>query len=150
MVLLNRQRQSRMETNRRGFNFLITSRGYHRYSILHKRKWLLGSLYLHLSLSLCLAYSETVLLLLVFLFCFLSTQLLLFLLIVPFFPHSPVLFCSALYQGGRLEERIQLPYSPLLFSLLCCHRNKEWRYMLCVFFFAHTESNDGEKDEIKM
>lgn len=139
MVFLNRQSQSRMETNRRGFNFLITSRGYHRYSILHKSmRWLPASLYLPLSLSSSSTPS----------FFFLSFYSTLFSCSWSYlFSHS-VSFCSAFHHGGGLEEAT----APLVSSPHCCVaiETRRWRCILCFFCFQkQTGSDDGRKEERK-
>lgn len=145
MVFLNRQRQSRTETNRRGFNFLITSRGCHRYSILHKSMWSPGSLYLPLpsSLSLSLILYDSV-------FPSSLFSLLLSFCLTPAFPlrfsHS-VPFCSAFHRGGGLEENTP----PLVSSPHCCvaieTKGMEMYVMVGFFGFPGAGSNDGGKKE---
>lgn len=140
LLVLNAQRQSRMETNRRNFNFLITSRGYHRYSILHKSiQWLLASpqpyspsLLYSLWLHLPFLHSSV-----------LSFSLLYFpALCTVLFSHS-VSFCSAFHHGGRLEEAT----ASLVSSLHCCVaiETRGWRCMLCFFFICF----QGEADWVK-
>lgn len=144
MVFLNGQRQSIMETNRRGFNFLITSWGYHRYSILHKSMQRLPP-----STSLCLSPSlsrhESVCLSLLLSFFRLDSVLLLPLLL--FFSFCLFLFCFSSWRmvGGGYSS------SCLFSSLLCCHRNKGMEMYVMLFSpLPVSRSRQGATIEGKM
>lgn len=132
-AFLNRQRESRTETNRGDFNFLITGRGYHRYSFLHKSEhWLplftLSSPSPPLSVLLFLFY---------ILFPNLSFSF--FWLILSL---SVVLLITE--KGWR---RLRL----LISSPLCCVaiETRGWRCMLCFFVSREkqTASSDGRRTE---
>lgn len=124
-AFLNRQRESRTETNRGDFNFLITGRGYHRYSFLHKSEhWL--------PLSTLSSPSPPL-------------SVLLFYVLFPnlsfsFFLAYSVSFCCASHHGEGLEEATA-PH--LLSALLRCYRNK--RMEMYVMFFCFQGEADSEQ-----
>lgn len=131
-----------METNSRSFNFLITSRGYHRYPILHKSMQCLpASLYLALSLPLFLSSSRTLS------FILSVSKLTVFLLtVVSFFSHS-VPFCSAFHRGGGLEQApAPLVSSPHYWVAM---ETRGWRCMLRFFLVPVADSGQCWKDKWK-
>ena len=132
-----------MDSNSRSLNFLITSRGYHRYPILYKRcsdclpPFTLLSLSPSFShhLGLCLSFILSVSKLTVFL-----------LTVVSFFSICLFLFCFPSWRWAG-EGHCS---SYLLSSLLCCHRNKEDGDACCVFFlFPEPDSGQCWKEKWK-
>lgn len=123
-------RQSRMETNRKGFNFLITSRGYHSYSILHRSMRSPASLNLPVCLSMsvflshilddCLAFRLS----LSFFFTFLL-----------FRPFSPPSFSNLFGFFPIVKEGRRSSLHPVL-SPRCCVtiETRGWRCVYVLFF----------------
>lgn len=132
-AFLNRQRESRTETNRGDFNFLITGRGYHRYSFLHKSEhWL--------PLSTLSSPSPP-----------LSVLLFLFYILFPNLSFSFFWLILSLSVVLLITEKGWRRLRLLISSPLCCVaiETRGWRCMLCFFVSREkqTASSDGRRTE---